>query len=217
MAVVETHQYRNIAFVGHNGGGKTSLAEALLFKCGATNRLGSVGDKTSILDSLEEEKERGSSFDSAVCHFTYKDLFVNLIDTPGTRAFCGPAIAALAAVECAVVVIPASSGIQVNTRKMFERAREQGLGIWIVITHMDAPNVDLPALVSEIQESFGPECVPLNLPTDSGRGVIDCFANESGTTDFGDVGEAHTAIVEAIVGADDDLMEKYLGGELSNE
>ncbi|MGB2985314.1 MAG: elongation factor G [Phycisphaerae bacterium] len=217
MAVFEVDKHRNITLVGHGGSGKTSLAEALLFKAGVTNRLGSVPDKASILDYTDEEKQKLSSQDSALCYLTHKGMHVNIIDTPGTPAFCGLAIAALAAAECAVIVISASAGIQVNTRKMMERARDHGLGIWIVVNHIDASSVDLPAVVGQIQESFGHQCVPLNLPTSGGTGVIDCFANESGSADFSDVGEAHTAVIEAVVSAEDELMEKYLGGELSDD
>lgn len=217
MAVVELDRYRNISLIGHGGCGKTSLAEALMFKSGVTNRLGSVPDKTSILDHTEDERDKQSSLDSAVCYATHNGLHVNIIDAPGTGPFCGFAIAALGAVECAVLVISAASGIQVNTRKMFARARDHGLGIWIVINHIDAPNVDLSGLVAKIQESFGNECVPLNLPSGGGKDVIDCLSNESGDADFSDVGEAHTALIEAVVGADDALMEKYLGGELSDD
>ncbi len=217
MAGNQPDQFRNVALVGHSGCGKTSLAEALLFKAGVTNRLGSVQDKTSILDHTEEEKEKLSSFDSAICHLTHKGVHVNIIDTPGSASFCGSAIAALAAADCAVVVISAGAGIQVNTRKLLERAREYGIGVWIVVNHIDAQNIDLPGLVSEIQESFGPQCVPLNLPSHSAKSVVDCLANESGEVDFSDVGKAHTAVIEAVVGANDELMEKYLGGELTDE
>ena len=217
MAVVALDRFRNITLVGHGGCGKTSLAEALMHKTGVTNRLGSVPDKSSILDFMEEEKEKLSSHDSAVCYATHNGLHINIVDTPGTAAFCGPAIAGLTAAECAVLVVSASSGIEVNTRKMFARARDFGLGVWIVINHIDAANVDLPGLVEKIQESFGAQCVPLNLPTGGGKDVIDCFANESGDADFSSVDDAHTALIEAVVGADDDLMEKYLGGELSDE
>ncbi len=217
MAVVDIDRFRNLALVGHGGCGKTSLAEALLFKSGVTNRLGSVPQKSSILDFSDEEKEKQHSLDSALCHIAHKGNHLNIIDTPGTPSFCGPAIAALAAVECAVVVISASAGIQVNTRKMMDRAREFGLGVWIVINHLDAANVDLAGLVGQIQENFGTQCVPLNLPTNGSKGVVDCLANDSGAADFSDVGEAHTALIEAIVGADDEMMEKYLGGELSDD
>jgi len=214
MALLEPDQIRNIALVGHGGSGKTSLAEALLFKAGVTNRLGKVQDKSSILDWSDEAREKLSSFESSLAHFAHNGLHVNLIDTPGTVAFCGTAIASLAAVECAVVVVSATAGVQVNTRRMFERAREYGIGVWLVINHIDAPNVDLAKIVSDLQESFGSQCLPINLPTGGGKGVIDCFANESGESDILDVAEAHTAVVEAIVAADDALMEKYLGGEL---
>ncbi len=215
MAVHPVDQFRNITLVGHTGSGKTSLAEALLFKTGVTKRLGSVTQQSSMLDASDEEKEKGSSLDASICAFDHEGLHVNLVDTPGTNAFCGHAIAPLAATECAVLVISAASGIQVNTRKMMERARTHGLGAWIVINHIDAANVDLPQLVGQIQETFGAQCVPINLPTGGGKGVVDCLANEAGDVDFGDVAEAHTAVIEAIVAADDELMEKYLGGELA--
>lgn len=217
MAIPELGQIRNIAIIGHGGSGKTSLAEAMLFKAGATTRLGKVQDHTSILDYTEESKEKRSSLDSAVGYFGYKGLHVNFVDTPGTMAFTGPAIAALSAVETAIVVVSAHAGIQVNTRRMFERAREQGLAIWIVINHIDAANVDLPELLGQVKEVFGTQCVPINLPAQGGKSVIDCFGNESGGADFDDVGEAHTALLESLVGADDTLMEKYLGGEVSKD
>jgi elongation factor G len=179
-----------------------------------TGRLGSVADKTSHLDVSEESKEKLSSLDSAVCHLGHKGLHVNIIDTPGATAFCGPAIAALAAVECAVVVVSASAGIQVTTRRMYDRARDYGLGVWFVINHIDAANVDLPPLVAALQESFGTQCVPLNLPAGKSKKVVDCYRGESGDADFSSIADAHTAVIEAIVGADDALMEKYLGGEL---
>jgi elongation factor G len=217
MAVYDVDKYRNLTLVGHGGAGKTSLGEALLHKAGMTNRLGSVADKTSILDFTEEEKERGSSQHSALCFLEHKGVHANLIDTPGSLAFAGEAIASLSAAECAVVVVSASAGIQVNTRKMYERAREFGLGVWFVINHIDAANVDLADVLSAIQEAFGQQCVPLTLPCDGAKGVIDCFAHDSGDSDFGSVEEAHTGIIEAVVGADDELMEKYFGGELSEE
>lgn len=214
MAALDPNLIRNIALVGHNGAGKTSLAEALLFKAGMTTRAGRVQDKTSILDYTDEAKEKLSSVDSAVCYLDHGGLHVNLIDTPGSAAFCGPALAALSAVETAVVVVSATAGIQVNTRRMMERARDYGLGVWVVINHIHASNVDLPAMLQNIREVFGAECVPINLPTNNGKGVVDCFVNESGNADFSNVGEAHTTLIEAVVAADDALMEKYLGGEL---
>jgi elongation factor G len=217
MAVYEVGNYRNFTLIGHGGSGKTQLAEALLFKAGVTTRLGNPTDKTSILDYTDEEKNRKSSCHTAPAYLTHKGMHVNFFDTPGTAAFCGEAIASLAAAELAVIVVSASAGVQVNTRKMFQRARDYGLGVWFVINHIDAANVDLPGVVAQIQESFGSQCVPLNLPVRGGKGVIDCFDNEKGEADFSSVEEAHTAVVEAIVSVDDGMLEKYLAGGLSKE
>jgi len=217
MADLKPGNIRNIVLAGHPHGGKTSLAEALLFKAGVTKRLGSVPDKTSILDFHEEEREKQTSHDSALCYLTHGDYHVNIIDAPGMAAFCGPAISALGACETAVIVISAANGIQVNTRKMFHRAKEYGIGMWVVINHIDAPNVDLAEVVGAVQETFGGQCVPLNLPHGSGKSVVDCFKNESGDADFSTVADAHTTLLETIVSADEVLMEKYLGGELSDD
>jgi elongation factor G len=189
----------------------------MLFKAGMTNRLGSVADRTSHLDFSEESREKLTTLDSSLCYLAHKGLHVDIVDTPGSTSFCGSAIAALAAVECGVLVVSAAAGIQVNTRKMFDRAKEYGLGIWIVINQIDHPNVELANLLSQIQELFGPQCIPLNLPSGGGKAVVDCLHHESGDVDFLDVAGTHTRIVEAVVGADEQLMEKYLGGELAPE
>ncbi len=215
MAVFQTDQYRNIVFTGHTGAGKTSLCEALLFKTGVTRRLGSVTDGTSMLDFLDDERERKCSLDSSTFCIEHADCHMNMIDTPGVEAFCGFSVAALAGVECAVIVISAASGIQVNTRKAFNRAKRHGLGIFIVVNHIDASDVDLAELLSQIKETFGAECVPVNLPTGGGSGVVDCLKNDSGDADISSVADAHTELLEAIVSLDDDMMEKYLGGELN--
>ena len=215
MPEYTTDDIRNLALVGHGGAGKTSLAEALLYKTGATRRLGSVNDRTSHLDYTEEEKEKGCSLDSALCYTDHHGKRINIIDTPGSTDFSGPAIAALAAADTAVCVISAKDGIQVNTRKMMERAKEYGLARFIVINKIDADNADFEKLVGQIQETFGQECVCVNLPTNGAKGVTDCWQGDAGQADFGEVGVMHEKVVEAIVGVNDELMEKYLGGELA--
>ena len=208
---------RNIALVGHGGAGKTSLCEAILFACGVTNRLGSVADGTSTLDSLEEEKARVCSIESHVSHVQHAGKEINLIDTPGAPAFVGPAISALMGVETAVCVISATAGIEVNSRRMMDKAREFGLARAVVINKINGENVNLPELLGQVQEAFGSECLPINLPTGGGKGVVDCFKNDSGESDFGDVAASHEAIVEGVVGADEELMEKYFAGELADD
>ncbi len=209
MPSYTTADIRNVALVGHQSAGKTSLAEAILHVTGTSNRLGDVNAKTSHLDFLDEEKLRGCSLDSALLHVSVKGKEINVVDTPGAPDFVGPATAALSGVETAVCVISAPAGIEVNTRRMMERAKNFGIGRMIVINKIDA-NPDLAGLVANIQELFGSECQPMNLPTGKGSGVIDCFVNSSGEADLGSVADAHTAVIERIVEADEALMEEYL-------
>lgn len=213
-----TSEIRNVAVVGHGGSGKTSLCEAFLHVSGATNRLGSVTDKTSHLDIDDEEKERGYSIDSHVLNVTHNDKMINLIDTPGAPDFIGPAITSLAAVETAIIVVHATGGIQVNTRRMREQAKNNGLARVIVINRIDADNSDLPALLDTLKESFGQEVTPVNLPSGGGKAVVDCIANEDGDVDFSSVADVHTNIVERVAEVDDALMTKYFDeGSLPSE
>jgi len=204
-----TADIRNVALVGHQSSGKTSLADAILHVAGVTNRLGDVNAKTSYMDFIEEEKARGCSIDSALLHVDVKGKQINVVDTPGAPDFVGPATAALGGVETAVCVISATAGIEVNTRRMMDRAKEFGNGRMIVINKIDA-NPDLAGLIGNIQELFGDECQPMNLPTNKGTGVIDCFVNDDGSADFGSVADSHTALIERVVEADEELMEQYL-------
>lgn len=213
-----TSDLRNIALIGHGGAGKTSLCEAFLHVTGATGRLGSVPDKTSHLDLDEDEKEQGHSIDSHVFHVSHGKQVLNVIDTPGAPDFIGPAVAALAAVETALIVVNATGGIQVNTRRMRDHAHRFGLARVIVINHMDAETADLPALVGGLRESFGDIVTPVNLPTGGGKTLIDCIGQDSGEADFSSVADVHTQIIERVSECDDDLMTKYFDeGTLSVE
>jgi elongation factor G len=205
-----TADIRNIALVGHGGAGKTSLAEHMLHTAGVTSRLGNVTDGTSHLDFTEEEHERKCSLDSALASLKHDGKLINLVDTPGAPDFIGPALASLAAVETAICVVSAPAGIEVNTRRMMEKAKQYGLGRMIVVNKIDADNVELPALVNALKETFGQECVCMNLPAGGGTAVIDCFGQAKGEPDFDDLDEAHTRLVEAIVESDEALMEEYL-------
>lgn len=210
MPGYSTADIRNIALIGHSSAGKTSLAEAVLHATGVTNRLGSVADGTSVLDYTDEEKERGGSILPSLCHVSAEGKTINIIDTPGSPDFVGPAMACLAAVETGVCVISASAGIEVNTRRMMNKAAEYGLARMVVINKIDAENVDLSRLVSDVREVFGNECVCVNLPAPGGRGVVDCLGGSGGEAAFGSVEDWHTACVEAIVETDEALMEEYL-------
>ena len=209
---------RNVILLGHGGSGKTSLTEAMLHTTGATNRLGSVDDKTSICDYYDEEKEHQHSITSAIVHATHRGKLLNIIDTPGYPDFIGPAIKAIPAAETAVIVISAAAGIETNTRKLFESAAAVNMPKVFVVNKIDAENVDLPALVKTIQETFGLQCRCANLPAADRASVIDCIENETGESPVADVAKAHTDLIESVIEADDHLMETYLGGgEISAE
>ena len=211
--MADTGDIRNIVLLGHGGSGKTSLAEAMLHTSGATNRLGSVDDKTSICDYYDEEKEHQHSIQSAVVHVEHSGKLINIIDTPGYPDFIGPAIKAVPAAETAVIVISAAAGIETNTRKLFETATGANKPRLIVVNKIDAENMDLAALVKSIRETFGPQCRYANLPAADKESVVDCVDNSIGDSSLMDVSAAHTELIESVIEADDELMESYLGGE----
>jgi len=211
--VANTGDIRNIILLGHGGSGKTSLAEAILYKTGATNRLGSVDEKTSTCDFYDEEKEHQHSIQSATVHAEHAGKLINIIDTPGYPDFVGPSIKAIPAAETAVLVISAAAGIETNTRKMAELAAKVDKPRIIVINKMDAENVIFPELIKNIQETFGQQCRCANLPASDKASVIDCIENESGESPLMDVAQAHTDLIESVIEADDDLMDSYLNGE----
>jgi elongation factor G len=213
MPASEPQHIRNIVLLGHGGAGKTTLGEAMLHTTGVTSRLGSVEDGSSLLDYSDIERERKHSVDPAAAHFEHEGKTINLIDAPGYPDFIGGAMGTMAGADTAVVVVSAAAGIEVNTRRLFKTARAAGMPLAIVINKIDAENVDLERLLGDIGESFGSACKPMNLPADGGKAVVDCFRNDTGSADIGDVGEAHTQLVENIIEADDELMEAYLGGE----
>jgi elongation factor G len=211
-----TGDIRNVVLVGHGGSGKTSLIDAMLLASGTIKHKVSVTDGSSLSDFEREEKEHGHSIYSALMHCDHLGKRVNIIDTPGSPDLIGHAIAALPAVETVIVVINAQSGIEVVTRRMMEIARSRDLPRAIVINKIDIPEIDLEALVAQIQQTFGHECLPINLPTGGGKAVVECLLNNSGESDILSVSDAHTAMLDQIVELDDTLMEKYLGGEEPN-
>jgi elongation factor G len=218
MAKHAVGDIRNVAFVGHGAVGKTTLSDLMLFKSGAVTRAGSVDDGSSVLDSDEDAKHHKHSITSTLIHFKHGGKHINVIDTPGYPDFIGQAIGALRGVETAIVTMSGASGIEVNTRRTFNLAGAAGLGRMIVVTKCDLENIDFERLVDSIRETFGNACVPVNLPIGLGpkiSGVVSTLEVPSsvpaGTA--ADPAEWNQAVMDAIVEADESLMERYLNGE----
>jgi elongation factor G len=211
---------RNVCLVGPSNAGKTQLAEALLHAGGAIPERGSIEKGTTVSDFTPREKQLGHSQYAAVCHLDHGGIHVNLIDTPGYRDFIGRGLSVLPSVETAALVINAQDGVDMICRKMMDAARAQGLCRMIIVNKIDAEELNLEKLLSDIREAFGQECLPLNLPSADGSGVVDCFFTpEDVPTMFSDVDTAHTQIVDQVVEVDEELMEVYLeqGQELQPE
>jgi len=220
MPEYTTDDIRNLALFGHGGSGKTTLAEALLFKAGAIAAMGSVARGTTVCDFDPQEKARQSSLAAAIAGLEHRGRRVTIIDTPGYPDFMGQSVTVLPAVETALIVIDARAGIQMSTRRMMEAAAARRMCRAVVITKIDAEDIDLEGLLGEIVETFGEECLPLNLPAGGGKEVLGCFFSASGpATDFSSIEEAHTRIVDQVVEVDEALMERYLeeGEELGAE
>src|SRR3954469_16312328 len=209
---------RTLALVGQSGAGKTSLTEALLAKAGAISAPGSVERGTTVGDYTPLEKQLQHSLKLAVASFDYHEHRIHLLDTPGYPDFLGHALPALAAVETAAIVINAQNGIEMMTGRFLQWAQKRGLDRIIIVNKIDADNVDLQGLLERIQQAFGKECLPINLPAANRTKVSDCFFAPDGDADFSSVDEAHKALVEQVVEVDESLMEKYLEkGEVTPE
>jgi elongation factor G len=210
MAQYATENIRTVALVGHGAAGKTTLAEALLAHAKAIPAPGSVERGTTVSDFDPLEKSLLHSLRASVLHLDCGDTRVHLIDTPGFPDFIGQAIGALDAVETAAVVVSAQAGIEMITSRMMDWAGRRKLCRLIIINKIDAENVDPEAVLSAIQATFGKECLPINLPADDGKRVVDCFFNPSGESDFSSVEAAHRALVDQVVEVDEALMSLYL-------
>ena len=214
MVKYKVEDIRNLVLCGHGSAGKTTLVDKILTSTGMLNRQASVDDGTSICDFDDEEKQHKYTIEASVVHFDHAGKHFNLVDTPGYPDFIGQAIGAMRGVDTAAIVVNAQAGIEVNTRRVFAEAKKAGLGKIIVVNKMDSDNIDFPALLESLKELFGNACVPLNVPLGQGAG----FRGVAGTlrvpddTDGAllDPAGIHEPLLESIVEADEDAMERYL-------
>jgi elongation factor G len=215
-----TSGIRNIALVGPAGAGKTSITETLLLQAGATRARGSLARGTTVSDFDPQEKRLQHSLDTAICSFTADGTRINLIDTPGYADFLGKTLSVLEAVEAVAIVVSAVNGVDTLTQRLMDFARERGLCRLIIVNKIDSRDAHCAQVLAQLRESFGGECLPLNLPAGGGDSVVDCFFQPHGrAADFSSVEAAHTQIIDQVVELDEKLMALYLeqGEEISPE
>lgn len=212
---------RNLAICGHGSAGKTTLIDQLLVETGAVKGNPSVDAGTSVCDFDDEEKHHKHSIEAALVHLDHAGRHFNFLDTPGYPDLVGQMIGALRAVETALIAVDAHDGVKVNTRRAWAEAGRAGCGRIIVLTKLDAENVDFAGLVASLKETFGNGCIPLNVPIgigDSLSGVVNTLKipkNVDGAVV--DPQPIHEALVESIIEVDEKLMERYFEGEMPSD
>ena len=220
MKDVAVANVRSFAIMGHTSSGKTTLTEALLYKLGLNDRLGSVDSGSSMSDFTDEEKSRKISILATPFTGVYKTASgkstgMVFIDTPGYLDFYGQVVAAAQAVGSALIAVDASSGVQVGTRRVWKGCAQEGLKAkGIVVTGLDKENTDFSKTLADIQAVYGSNCVPVVWPLAGGSGVVDVL----GSADVPDevasqVEEAKGSLVERAAETDDSLIEKFLEGQ----
>ncbi len=210
MPSYRTADIRNIALTGHAGAGKTTLFEALMQAGGTLQTAGTVERGNTLSDFDPMEKARGHSINSTIAGIDHNGAHVNLIDTPGYTDFRGPTLSALAAVETCAVVVNAANGIEHSTQRLMDYARARRLCRLLIVNKIDQEDVDLEYLLEQLRETFGRECLPINLPARGRSAVVDCFRNPDGESDFSSVAQAHQQIIDQVVEINEEVMGRYL-------
>ncbi|UCH42442.1 MAG: elongation factor G [Dehalococcoidales bacterium] len=227
MEQYQMKNIRNLVLLSHAGAGKTSLSEAALFSAGMIKRLGKVdeGNTTSDYDPAEVKHQISINLSLLPCQ--WKGNKINILDTPGYPDFVADVKAAVRVSEGAVIVVCAASGVEVGTEQVWAYSEEANLPRFIFVNKMDRENADFYKTVSGIQARFGSRCLPLQLPVgahQSFQGIVDLLEMKGFTGSEGKEGEIPSdmqgqadsfreKLVEAVAEVDDELLEKYLGGE----
>ena len=235
MKNYDVSKIRNIALAGHNGSGKTSLAEALLYKAGASDRLGKTSDGTTVCDYDPEEIKRVISISTSLAAFDYNDYKINLLDTPGLFDFASEMVEGIRAADTVLITVSAKSGVKVGARKAYDEAVKQGRSKMFVVTKIDDKDANFFNVLTELKTVFGPTVCPVVVPVISG-GEIVSYVNliemkaykydEKGNAVETDMPTAEisekfeyridglvAAVSEAVAETSDELMEKFFEGE----
>ena len=230
VKVFSPDKIRNVALVGHSGAGKTTLAEALLYRAGTIQRLGTIEDGTTVTDFDPEEHARGMSLSLALAPFVWKGFKINLIDTPGYADFVGDVHAALRVSDLAIFVVSAVDGVEVQTEYAWNVAEALRVPRMVFINKLDKERASFDRTLDQLRDRFGAGIAPIELPIgeqDSFHGIADLFRDKAYIYDSGQAEEAeipeemssreheiHDSLVEGIVVADDDMLEQYLEGNI---
>jgi elongation factor G len=231
MAALEPGKIRNVAVAGHRGTGKTSLVDALLYQTGEVNRLGTIEAGTTVGDWDEDEHMRGMSISQSLCHTSWLDRKINLIDTPGDPSFQGEARTSLRVVEGVLVVVSGVMGVEVGTSRVWKLADELGLARVVFVNMLDRERADFFRALDQLQAQLSTKCVAVHLPIGSEHeltGIVDvlhmsAYASPEGgkegepgaiPDDMADAAnEYREKLLDAVVETDEALMERYLEGE----
>ncbi len=230
MAQYGLENIRNLALLAHNGAGKTSLSEAILFNTKIINRLGKVSEGSTTSDYDPAEQKRGMSISLSMLPYIWLGNKINLMDTPGYPDFIGEVKSAIRVSEGAIIVVCASSGVEVGTEQVWAYCNASNLPRIVFVNRMDRENADFNKVVEQIQTKFGRKCLPVQLPIGEHttfKGVIDLMKMKSYTGTDAKEGEIPAELadeakslleklIEAIAETEDALLEKFLGGEELN-
>ena len=235
MKEYDVNKIKNIALAGHNGSGKTSLAEALLYKAGATDRLGKTADGTTVCDYDPEEIKRAISIGTSLASFEYSGYKVNLLDTPGLFDFAAEMIEGIRASDTVMITVSAKSGVKVGARKAYDEAVKQGKSTMFVVTKIDDKDANFFNVLTELKTVFGPTVCPVVVPVISGGQIVSyvnliemkaykydakgsAVETEMPTAEISEKFEYRVegliaAVSEAVAETSDELMEKFFEGE----
>ncbi len=218
MPKAEIQKLRNVALLSHSGAGKTSLSEAVLFHLKATTRMGRVEDGNTVSDYEPEEVKRGSSIQTTLIACVEGDRKINFLDTPGYDDFQGEVASALRIVEGAAILVAAQSGVDVGTERSWNMCDAANLPRMFVVNKMDRENANFSTCVTDIQATFGKQCIPFQLvmgEAEDFQGVISVInpPDDVPSELSAELEAARDRLIEAAAESDDALADKYLEGE----
>lgn len=234
MNVFTTDKIRNVVLLGHGGCGKTSLAEAMAYLAGLTNRMGTVDDGNTISDYDKEETKRHFSIHTSLIPILWGDVKINLLDTPGYFDFVGEVEEAVSAADAAIIVVSGKAGIETGTKRAWNLCEKYKLPRMIFVTDMDIDNTSYRQVVEDLQALYGKKIAPFHLPIRENTqfvGYVNVVQqkakrwNDKGSVDKFEVpdyskenlGICREALLEAVAETSEDFMERYFNGEEFSE